>query len=76
LQQFQQDRKEFNARLRMLVQPINCLSVLLSDFGCDPNHHSSVKACGVSDEFSEMIVIGRSQLILNNYDSVSPHVSR
>ena len=57
------DQKEAKVVVRMLVKPLDGLTMLVSRMSNDPNNHFGALAGGVSDDLAQMIVVGVLELV-------------
>ena len=60
----------------MLIEPFYCLPVLISGTGHHPNDKLSFFSRSVSDDLSQMIMIGIFELVFNNNLTSAPDLLR
>ena len=54
-----------------LIEPVKGLSVLIAKLPCQPHNHVGVEAGRIREKFSEMVMVGRLKLVLNDNWSIT-----
>ena len=74
LDRLDHDAEELGADVRALVEPVECLAMLVPELGSDPDGDRDIVARRVGQEFAEVVVVGRPQLVLDDHRPVAPEV--
>lgn len=75
-QQLNLDQKEAKVIVRMLVEPLDGLTMLVSRMSNDPNNNLSPLAGGISDDLAKVIVVGVLELVLDDDLAPGPNLLR
>lgn len=67
LERFHDYTEEFRRCITALVEPIKCLTVLLTKLGSDPNNHCGIMSSGIGEKLTEVIMVGCLDLILYDH---------
>ena len=68
------DSEEVCRTLGSLVQPIERLSVFLPNGAGEPDDRKGVETGGISEQLTQMIVVGRSHLVFNDHISTRSQI--
>src|SRR5688500_17534526 len=66
----QLDSEETHALAAEVVQQVEGLTVLLSERRCQPHNRPGIGPGGIGDELSQMVVVSRGELVLDDQDTV------